>query len=668
MDKIYIEMVLEVMEKMESLKMMKNRVFRNFRTPTIIVIRRCNMRILRWWILGIIVVSGFGQTIVYIDPPRISPRTIGAECTLKVRIKDGVNVFGWNVGLSYDPNILKGINVVVEDSFLKYEDGLTHSVMQVPGTFDSVQGILSDCASTRLGSDSSKIGDGSLIKVVFKIKATGNSEIKLRNVQLMNDYNPPYNGYEPFISINGYYGTEDFPPTSSFLISSGAGNQIKPVIAYNNSQNEFLVVWEAGPYGDIYGQRISSNGSPIGNNFPISASGLVEERSPAICWSGQNYLVVYEKSLLGDSHRSTNLYGRLIQPNGSVGNEFLITDAPQYQGFPSIGWNGINYMVVWQDLRNYASSTGGLNRIYGRLINPTGSPVGSDFLIDQYYGGYCPKVISNGDKYFVIWTSYNTYPENVYGRLINADGSFYSSQITISQNYSAYLSDIIWNGTNFLAVWASSYYSGDCNIFGRRISSTGELLGSEFNIVTGTGNQTSPRVDWENGKHRVIFVNENSLPSIWRQAVNPDGSLFYDPSLEVDAPYYQIFPDIEFGSANPLIVWADFRNGTYYQVYGSIPEIIGIDEKYTRALSKVAVYPNPAQSYITIVCPQNGENARVSIYNINGCFVNSLRNTTNNTLIWDLRDINGNLVEDGIYFVVAKTRKFLYTQKIIISK
>ncbi|MEO0127567.1 MAG: T9SS type A sorting domain-containing protein [candidate division WOR-3 bacterium] len=622
---------------------------------------------------------GAPQAIVYIDPPIIPQKTIGEECTLKVRIRDAVSVKGWSVGMDFNPSVLNGIGFTMEDSFLKYEGGVTHQVQQIPGTIDNAQGILTPCGSVRM--DSTAFGDGSLLKIRFRIVGSGNSQLTLRNVEIMHDpfYSPPV------LAINGFYGNENIYPTPSFLISTTIGNNLNSDIAYNVNQNEFLVVWTSGIYEDIHGQRISSTGALIGNNFAISSSGIARERLPAICKGGTNYLVAYEKSSLGNFIRNTNLFGRLIQSDGSVGSEFTINNAIRHQGFADIAWNGTNYLVVWQDSRMYSPTSDSFYPcIYGQLISQNGTLIGTEiFIADSvrapYYGmqykAYLPRVATDGTRYFVVWIREQN---QVWGRLINPDGTLYPDTVPIfapsppgDTIYNINRVDVVWNGSNYLVIWNGSRWQsgGIFSIFGRRISVDGNVLGSVFRIVPESISTSMPRVDWEGSYHRIIFVNNQNPPSIWRQAVSSDGNLYYGPSCEADASYHQIFPALAFGNSHPLIVWSDFRNCQNYNIYGNVPEIIGTEEVRFGIPQTIKIYPNPANKMLYITNLPGYSYAEVFVYDVCGRLVyNSGRISNQNELVWDLQDMGGNAVTDGVYFIYLKHEGNFISKKIIIIR
>jgi hypothetical protein len=92
-----------------------------------------------------------------------------------------------------------------------------------------------------------------------------------------------------------------------------------PAVAWNGTANEYLVVWEDGRnsstrHFDIYGRRVSTAGSPAGGDFRISGpNATANEGYPAVAWSqtANQYLVVWQDGRTS-SDRGDDIYGRRV--------------------------------------------------------------------------------------------------------------------------------------------------------------------------------------------------------------------------------------------------------------------------------------------------------------------------------------------------------------------
>lgn len=162
----------------------------------------------------------FAQTIMYIDPPRIPPKAIDSTFTVKVRLRNAAGICAWQVGFSFNPNVLEGVSVT-QDSFLKDAYGLSHPTIWPDPIFDNINGFLF-AGCTQVGTDSGGVGDGALMKLAFRVKGTGSSALDLlyyynTNESYLLDWNTTYIYDEiPFLIQDGFYGDETVSSTPSF--------------------------------------------------------------------------------------------------------------------------------------------------------------------------------------------------------------------------------------------------------------------------------------------------------------------------------------------------------------------------------------------------------------------------------------------------------------------
>ena len=104
-----------------------------------------------------------------------------------------------------------------------------------------------------------------------------------------------------------------------FLISraeaAGRGNS---AVAYNDDLDQYLVVWAdgraGGVYWDLYGQILTGDGAPLGDNFVIrdEASAILNYPDVAYDTYNQRYLVVWYDMTEFD------VEGQLLNSDGSA--------------------------------------------------------------------------------------------------------------------------------------------------------------------------------------------------------------------------------------------------------------------------------------------------------------------------------------------------------------
>lgn len=185
-----------------------------------------------------------------------------------------------------------------------------------------------------------------------------------------------YDIYGQLVNANGTLNG------SNFVISTAANNQNNPSVAFDNNNQRFLVAWADSRGGidyDIYGQLVNPDGTLNDNNFVISDAANAQYY-PAVAYdsSNQRFLVVFTSYNPATDY---DIYGQLINANGTLnGSNFVIADAGSIQDKPVVSYDSANqrFLVTWEDNRS-----GSTYDIYGQLVNASGTLSGSNFVISE---------------------------------------------------------------------------------------------------------------------------------------------------------------------------------------------------------------------------------------------------------------------------------------------
>ncbi len=225
-----------------------------------------------------------------------------------------------------------------------------------------------------------------------------------------------------------------------------------PQTAYNPHANEYLVVWEdfRNVDSDIYGQFITADGLPRGDNFPILR-------------------------------------------------------AENYQWAPHVDFDPVNqrFLVVFNDYRNTAANSD----IRGVFVNADGSFFDAPGALSDHSFPICTHSASVGDaavafntglnRFLVVWGNdrrddplhYNLNGGDVYGQLINADGTLAAPadpavnlKIAANPAYWEHAVDVAESGIReFLVV----FNTGDGYIKAQRVRADGVLLRRTGQVLAG---------------------------------------------------------------------------------------------------------------------------------------------------------------------------------------
>jgi hypothetical protein len=214
---------------------------------------------------------------------------------------------------------------------------------------------------------------------------------------------------------------------NGFAISSGPSNS-SPAIAFDGVH--YLVVWNKFIDGsqDIFGALVSSSGEVSSEIGIFRAPG--EPVFPSAAFDGFNYFVVWRDNQNGPSIIGTRVTpdGVVIDPEA-----IAVSTAPGVKDSPVILFDGVNYFAVWVDGRLGSGGDGRLDIFGSRispdgslLDGPpdTGGITINTGQVASFSKGQ-PTVGFDGINYFVVWAVVafpNFPPAGVFGSRVSTDG------------------------------------------------------------------------------------------------------------------------------------------------------------------------------------------------------------------------------------------------------
>ena len=329
----------------------------------------------------------------------------------------------------------------------------------------------------------------------------------------------------------------------------GRSDQQFPNISADGNGN-FVITWSDFRNGntEIYAQRYSSAGAALDTNFKVNDGAVLGNWGwPKISSdSSGNFVITWGDERNGDG----DVYAQRYSSEGAVlGNNFRvyndISGTRQYDPCITTDGNG-NFVITWYDTRN-----GGYD-VYAQRYSSEGIQLGDNFKVNDG----APSAFH--------------------------DGPFISSD----------------DSGNFVITWSDSRNGNYHDIYAQRYSSEGVLLGNNFKVNNGEGQNDSPKISSDSSGNFVITWRDyrNGDSDIYAQRYSSEGVALGD-NFKVnddDSSTNQSLPHITTdGNGNFVITWDDRRNGgydIYAQRYSSDGSTIGDNYKVTTVGSSCGTF------------------------------------------------------------------------------
>lgn len=132
-------------------------------------------------------------------------------------------------------------------------------------------------------------------------------------------------------------------------------------------------------------------------------------------------------------------------------------------------------------------------------------------------------------------------------------------------------------GSQSLVVWVDSR-NGNKDIYAARVDAAGKVLDQGgFAVTTAAGEQSRPRVAHD-GKGFIVAWEDGRGGDydIYAARVDTTGKVLDTTGIRVTKdPANQFAPALAHGAKGFLLLWADLRNGTAFDIYGTMLDSAG---------------------------------------------------------------------------------------------
>ncbi len=294
--------------------------------------------------------------------------------------------------------------------------------------------------------------------------------------------------YMQMLDIDGtFIGSEQ--QIASFAYTSHYAGSVS-----SDGTDYFLVYSDAdasgsdanGTVGEIYGRVVSGDGSSIGSQFQVNTTTSNIQVYTQGASNGSSYLAVWGDYSANVWQTKAQLYqtdGTPITVPGEIAvNPYGVGDNPR------VGANNDSYLV------GYFTYNGQYNTQV-RLIQEDGTMSAQQQLNTTSGNNMITSITSDGNRFLALF-SYNGV--DIYGRFVDSTGTPEGSQFKVDSYDvgSQYQATSAYNGEAYLASWISSGQDGDgTGVYGQLIAQDGTFIGSEFRLNTYTsGDQSNVQI------------------------------------------------------------------------------------------------------------------------------------------------------------------------------
>lgn len=257
-------------------------------------------------------------------------------------------------------------------------------------------------------------------------------------------------------------------------VQAATNSQIEHAVAAGD--DGFLVVWSDSrgrnsggqtvqSDGDIFGIRLDASGSPI-DPFPFMiAGGPGLQRYPTVAWNGENWLVLYQSQDPVDGYFQTQIRAVRVSPQGVVLDATPILFPPDQFAPGTIGLTIAGQGGQWLITRCVYHNDGYGTYLAGQRIAGDGQLLdATPLMLNDWVYGATRVVVANGE-YLVMGPDWNS-SSTIKARRVGLNAQPIGASFTVPSI------NVASSGSEYYVVWIADYV----NLVGSRMTLNGTLL------------------------------------------------------------------------------------------------------------------------------------------------------------------------------------------------
>jgi hypothetical protein len=453
-----------------------------------------------------------------------------------------------------------------------------------------------------------------------------------------------------------------------------------PSIAVNEAGLN-ITIWEDTRNGgesniDVYCQLGDPSGNPIGANIRVNTDNVGAPHFYATAAVDQlgNSITAWT-----DGRSDYNIYAQAFDATGNrTGGNFRVNDGGAMCWSPSAAKDSAgNSVIIYSDMRT------GPFKMFGQRYNALNQPVGANFRIDSDTTGgwlqYSSVAMNRHGRFVATWMD-QRWGASIYCRVYDSTGTPVGSDFRVNDNedtvYMGYPVAAMDPSGNFLIAWEDARNRTYTDIYAQRFDPAGNKIGINFraNEDPTQSDQYSPSVAYAPDGRFIILWNDwrdpRNNPEIYVQRYNQNGSLISgnaiinEPSLFYYNHHWSMQRSVAASASRLYFTWTENRRHRGWDNYNKITDwdLIPIAERTATpgpARLSIAASRNPVRgSGIINVLGAVTEDPRsrltVVAYDVTGRQVARLFAGIPSNPVMSL-PLKASELSSGTYFVVARS-------------
>jgi hypothetical protein len=315
------------------------------------------------------------------------------------------------------------------------------------------------------------------------------------------------------VLVSGQRFVSETPSGLHFQSAAGLGFRYSHALWLDAAGNEWPIqaVWKEDRIAitvpaDILAQTVfpavldPTISAEVAVDTQVNGATGANSTFPSVAFDGTNYLVVWSDQRLS---RDEDIFATRVSPAGAILSTTGITvnAGPGRQLHPVVVFAGNQFVVAWEDFK---IANGVEANIGAARISTAGVVTQLGNVAPSAQNETDPKLAANGNTALLVWNNAGDIRASLF------NGAAFGGAISITADAAIQSTPAVASnpGGNYLVAYTEGA-AATADLKGQFVTAAGVKAGAALTLSAGAGRQSDPAAAWDGTRYVVTFTNNN---------------------------------------------------------------------------------------------------------------------------------------------------------------
>jgi hypothetical protein len=309
---------------------------------------------------------------------------------------------------------------------------------------------------------------------------------------------------------------------------------------------------------------LGPDGVPVSDELSIASTNAASFTGPLV-WTGSMYGTAWSDARVDANYEI--YFNRLDRDGRKAALDLRVTDAPGFSIYPSLLWDGVWFVLVWEDRRHANDSQSAA--VYAQRVSPLSELIGGNVeLVPTRVGTSSPEIARGATRLGLVYTVLDGAVSRIEFRWLSPDLTEIGPAVDLGA-VDGMGPSVRWMNDRFYVLWTVGHAAsvGDA-VYGAAVTEDGAIVMPSTRLTFGAQHTRGHSV-LALGNRMLVFWADDAPGNYEIATATIDGDLRQVGPRQAltDDGAHSLGPMAAFGPSGDIgLIFRDDRTSTF-QVY-----------------------------------------------------------------------------------------------------